>query len=94
MFPPKRTLPLLKAILGRVQTFHAVTEENRAIFGVDRILARDSQINGEISTRFDSELIAKNLVNTLNGIRVLERTGASARQMRMIVDMALDAIKS
>jgi len=30
-FPPKRTFPLLKAILGRVQTFHAVTEENRAI---------------------------------------------------------------
>jgi hypothetical protein len=40
-FPPKRTFPLLKAILGRVQTFQAVTEENRAIFGVDRILARD-----------------------------------------------------
>ena len=41
-FPPKRTFPLLKAIRGRVQTFHAVTEEKRAIFGVDRILVRDS----------------------------------------------------
>jgi hypothetical protein len=40
--PPKRIFPVLKAILGRVQTFHAVTDENRAIFGVDRILARDS----------------------------------------------------
>ncbi len=42
-FPPKRTFPLLKAIRGRVQTFHAVTEEKRAIFGVDRILVRDSR---------------------------------------------------
>jgi TetR/AcrR family transcriptional regulator, transcriptional repressor for nem operon len=75
----------------------AAMQVKRMLQGLERILEgviKKGQINGEISTRFDSELIAKSLVNTLNGIRVLERTGASARQMRMIVDMALDAIKS
>jgi TetR/AcrR family transcriptional regulator, transcriptional repressor for nem operon len=75
----------------------AAMEVRRMLQGLERVLEgviKKGQTNGEISTRFDSELIAKNLVNTLNGIRVLERTGASARQLRMIVDMALDAIKS
>jgi PAS domain S-box-containing protein len=42
-FPPKRTFALLRAILGRVQTFHVVAEK-RTIFGVDRILARDKEL--------------------------------------------------
>jgi hypothetical protein len=38
-------------------------------------------------------LIVQSLVNTLNGIRVLEKTGTSVKQMNVIVDMALAVIK-
>ena len=48
-FPHKSIFPLLKAILGRVQTFHTVTDANRAIFGVDRILAMDKADEGRNS---------------------------------------------
>jgi TetR/AcrR family transcriptional repressor of nem operon len=48
---------------------------------------------GKITTRFESGVIAQSLLNTLNGIRVLEKTGASVKEMNVIVDMALAAIK-
>jgi TetR/AcrR family transcriptional repressor of nem operon len=52
------------------------------------------QQRGEITSRFDSEVIAQSLWNTLSGIRILEKTGASKKQIHAIVDMALDAIKA
>jgi hypothetical protein len=42
-FPRRRTLALLRAILDQV---HAVVRKNRAIFGADRILAKDSVVEG------------------------------------------------
>ncbi len=54
---------------------------------------KKGQQNSEITTRFESGLIVQSLVNTLNGIRVLEKTGASVKQMNVIVDMALAVIK-
>jgi hypothetical protein len=47
----------------------------------------------EITTRFESGVIAQSLVNTLNGIRVLEKTGVSVKEMNVIVDMAMASIK-
>ena len=64
--------------------------------GLEEILGKaikKGQENGEITTRFESGVIAQSLVNTLNGIRVLEKTGVSVKEMNVIVDMAMASIK-
>jgi TetR/AcrR family transcriptional repressor of nem operon len=75
----------------------AAVEVKKMFQGFERILSetiKKGQDKGEITSRFESGLIAHNLLNTLNGIRVLEKTGPSAQQMNSIVDMALAAIKA
>ena len=75
----------------------AAKEVKKMFQGFERILSetiKKGQGKGEITSRFESGLIAHNLLNTLNGIRVLEKTGPSAQQMNSIVDMALAAIKA
>jgi TetR/AcrR family transcriptional regulator, transcriptional repressor for nem operon len=74
----------------------AAKEVKKLFRGMEEILGKaikKGQKSGEISTRFESAVIAKSLVNTLNGIRVLEKTGASEKQLIVIVDMALAMIR-
>lgn len=54
---------------------------------------RKAQERGEITTRFDSTSIGQSLANTINGIRILQNTGASNRQIKAVADMALATIK-
>ena len=74
----------------------AAKEVEKLFRGLEDILGKaikKGQESGEISARFESAAIAQSLVNTLNGIRVLEKTGASLKQLNVIVDMALAVIK-
>jgi TetR/AcrR family transcriptional regulator, transcriptional repressor for nem operon len=74
----------------------AVGEVKKLFQGLEQMLGeaiKEGQKKGEITPRFESGLIAQSLVNTLNGIRILEKTGGSVKQMNAIVDMALAAIK-
>ncbi len=72
-------------------------KEVKTLFrGLEEIFGKaikQGQESGEISTRFESAVIAQSLVNTLNGIRVLEKTGVSVKEMNVIVDMAMASIK-
>ena len=52
------------------------------------------QERGEITTRFEAAAIAQSLANTINGIRILQNTGASERHVKTVVEMALAAIKT
>jgi TetR/AcrR family transcriptional repressor of nem operon len=74
----------------------AAREVKKMFRGLEEILGeaiKRGQEIGKITTRFESGVIAQSLLNTLNGIRVLEKTGASVKEMNVIVDMALAAIK-
>jgi TetR/AcrR family transcriptional regulator, transcriptional repressor for nem operon len=55
---------------------------------------KEGQERGEITARFDSAAIAQSLVNTINGIRILQNTGASERHVKTVVEMALAAIRA
>ena len=55
---------------------------------------KKGQERGEITTRFDGVAIAQSLANTINGIRILQNTGASDRHVKTVVEMALAAIKT
>ena len=55
--------------------------------GLEEILGKAIKIGQE------SGGIAHSLLNTLNGICVLEKTGASVKEMNVIVDMALTQIR-
>ena len=55
---------------------------------------KKGQERGEITTRFDGAAIAQSLANTINGIRILQNTGASDRHVKTVVEMALAAIKT
>lgn len=55
---------------------------------------KKGQERGEITTRFDSAAIGQSLANTINGLRILQNTGASSQQVKTVVDMALAAIKA
>jgi len=71
-------------------------EANSMFRGLEEILGKaikKGQESGEIITCFESGGIAHSLLNTLNGIRVLEKTGASVKEMNVIVDMALAQIR-
>ena len=72
-------------------------EVKRLFRGIEGILTsavKKGQERGEITTRFDSAAIGQSLANTINGLRILENTGASQKQLRTVVDMALVAIKT
>ena len=74
-----------------------VAEEIRKMFrGVEKMLAaavRKAQAKGEISKNLNSVAIGQALANTLSGIRILEKTGASKRQVRTVLETALAAIQ-
>ena len=74
-----------------------VAEEIRKMFrGVEKMLAaavRKAQAQGEISKNLDCVAIGQALANTISGIRILEKTGASKRQVRTVLETALAAIQ-
>ena len=74
-----------------------VAEEIRRMFrGVEKMLAgavKKAQTQGEISKEIDCVAIAQGLANTISGIRILEKTGASNRHMRTVLETALAAIQ-
>jgi TetR/AcrR family transcriptional repressor of nem operon len=55
---------------------------------------KKGQQRGEITTRFDSAAIGQSLANTINGLRILQNTGATSHQVKTVVEMALAAIKA
>lgn len=55
---------------------------------------KKGQERGEITARFDGAAIAQGLANTINGIRILQNTGASDRHVKTVVEMALAAIEA
>lgn len=73
-----------------------VVEEVRRMFrGFEKLLAtavRKAQERSEIRKGLNSVAIAQSLVNTINGIRILEKTGASKQQVQTVVETALEAI--
>jgi AcrR family transcriptional regulator len=74
-----------------------VADEIRRMFrGIEKMLGaavRKAQAQGEISKKFDSMAVGQSLANTISGIRILEKTGASKQQVRTVVEMALAAIQ-
>ena len=74
-----------------------VAEEIRKMFrGVEKMLAaavRKAQAQGEISKKLDCVAIGQALSNTISGIRILEKTGASKQQIRRVLETALATIQ-
>ena len=74
-----------------------VAEKIRRMFrAIEKMLAaavRRAQAQGEISKNLDCVAIGQGLANTISGIRILEKTGASKRQVRTVVETALAAIQ-
>ena len=74
-----------------------VAEEIRRMFrGVEKMLAsalKKAQAQGEISKNLDCVAIAQGLANTISGIRILEKTGASKQHVRTVLETALAAIQ-
>ncbi len=54
---------------------------------------KDGQERGQITTQFDAAAIAQSLANTINGIRILQNTGASDRHVKTVVELSLAAIR-
>jgi AcrR family transcriptional regulator len=75
----------------------SVAEEIRRMFrSIEKMLAaavRKAQVQGEISKNLNCGAIGQGLANTISGIRVLEKTGASKQQVRTVVETALAAIQ-
>lgn len=75
-----------------------VAAELKSMFrGVEQILTaavKKGQEQGEITTRFDSAAIGQSLANTINGLRVLQKTGATSQQVKTVVETALAAMKA
>ena len=74
-----------------------VADEIRRMFrGTEKMLAaavRKAQAQGQVSKNLNSVAIAQSLANTISGIRILEKTGASKQQVRTVVETALAAIR-
>lgn len=74
-----------------------VAAEIRQMFrSVEKMLAaavRKGQAQGEISKNLNCVAIAQSLANTLSGIRILERTGASRQHVRTVLETALASIR-
>jgi AcrR family transcriptional regulator len=66
----------------------------RAIEGILTAAVKKGQERGEITTRFESAAIGQSLANTINGLRILQNTGASTQQLKTVVEMALAVIKN
>ena len=66
----------------------------RAMEEILTAAVKTGQERGEITTRFDSAAIGQSLSNTINGLRVLQNTGATSHQMKTVVDIALAAIEA
>jgi TetR/AcrR family transcriptional repressor of nem operon len=75
-----------------------VAAELKKMFrGMEETLAaavKKGQEQGEITTRFDSVAIGQSLANTINGLRVLQNTGATSHQVKTVVEMALAVIEA
>jgi TetR/AcrR family transcriptional repressor of nem operon len=75
----------------------SVADEIRRMFrGTEKMLGaavRKAQARGEISKNLDCVAVGQSLVNTISGIRILEKTGASKQQVRTVVETALAAIQ-
>jgi TetR/AcrR family transcriptional repressor of nem operon len=94
---PKGCLAANTALELGMRDPEAIVEVRKLFRGMEKVLGetiKKGQDMGQIAARFQSGLIAQNLLNTLNGIRILERTGASAERLKGIVDMALAAIEA
>lgn len=74
-----------------------VAEAVRSMFrGFEKLLVaavRKAQMQGGISKDLGSVAVGQSLVNTISGIRILEKTGASKQQIRTVVETALAAIQ-
>lgn len=66
----------------------------RAMEAILTAAVKKGQERGEITTRFDSAAIGQSLANTINGLRILQNTGATSQQLKTVVAMALAAIKA
>ena len=55
---------------------------------------KKGQERGEITSRFDSAAIGRSLANTMNGLRILQNTGATSHHVKTVVEMALAAIEA
>ncbi len=56
-------------------------------------LVKRGQKAGEITDRFDCSVIALGLVNSLSGLRVLEKTGVSDQQIEEVLRFSINQIK-
>jgi len=82
--------------LGRSDS-DVAAELKRMFRALEEILTaavKKGQARGEITTRFDSTAIGQSLANTINGLRILQNTGATSQQVKTVVEMALTAIKA
>lgn len=73
------------------------TELKKMFRAMEEILTaavKKGQERGEITTRFDSAAIGQSLANTINGLRVLQNTGATSQQVKTVVDISLAAIEA
>jgi TetR/AcrR family transcriptional regulator, transcriptional repressor for nem operon len=74
-----------------------VAEEIRSMFrGVEKMLAaavKNAQAQGEISKDLDCNAVGQGLANTISGIRILEKTGASKQQVKTVLETALAALQ-
>lgn len=74
-----------------------IAQEVRKMFrGFEKILisaVRRAQERGEISANADCAALGQSLANTINGIRILEKTGASRQQVRNVLELALASIQ-
>ena len=74
-----------------------VADEIRKMFrAIEKMLVaavRKAQSQGEINKKLDCIAVGQSLVNTISGIRILEKTGASKQQVRRVVETALAAIQ-
>jgi TetR/AcrR family transcriptional regulator, transcriptional repressor for nem operon len=53
---------------------------------------REGQKKHQVTTEISSETLARFLLNTLNGIRILERTARSKKEIQSVIDVALRSI--
>lgn len=94
-FPPGCLMTNTALELGLKDT--AIADQVRRMFrALEKMLGsavRKAQTQGEISERFDSVAVGQSLANTISGIRVLEKTGASRQQIRTVVETAMAAIR-
>jgi len=66
----------------------------RAMEEILTAAVKKGQESGEITTRFDSAAIGQSLANTINGLRILQNTGANSQQLKTVAEMALAVIKN